>query len=99
MSLSRSLPAGDVFRARVILMLAEGRSYAEVQERLQTTAPTVLSCDNCDYRKSRCRSANGAIGQRSVDSYLKLTQVCADAESGRELLDESGISDPNSSVE
>lgn len=41
MSLSRSLPAGDVIRARMILMLANGRSYAEVQERLQTTAPTI----------------------------------------------------------
>ncbi len=41
MSLSRSLPAGDVFRARLILMLAEGRSYAEIQQRLDTTAPAV----------------------------------------------------------
>src|ERR1700756_530844 len=41
MSLSRSLPAGDVFRARLILMLAEGRSYTEVQKRLNTTAPTI----------------------------------------------------------
>ena len=41
MSISRSLPAGDVQRARLILMLAEGRSYAEIQERLQTTAPTI----------------------------------------------------------
>ena len=40
-SLSRSLPASDVFRARLILMLAEGRSYAEVQQRLDTSAPTV----------------------------------------------------------
>jgi transposase len=41
MSISRSLPAGDVMRARLILMLADGRSYAEIQERLQTTAPTI----------------------------------------------------------
>ena len=41
MSLSRSLPAGDVIRARMILMLADGRSYTEIQERLQTTAPTI----------------------------------------------------------
>src|SRR6201988_4335098 len=41
MSLSRSLPAGDVFRARLILMLVEGRSYTEVQKRLNTTAPTI----------------------------------------------------------
>lgn len=41
MSISRSLPAGDAQRARLILMLAEGRSYADIQERLQTTAPTI----------------------------------------------------------
>jgi transposase len=41
MSVSRSLPAGDVIRARMILMLSGGRSYAEIQERLQTTAPTI----------------------------------------------------------
>jgi transposase len=41
MSVARSLPAGEVLRARMILMLAEGRSYAEIQERLQTTAPTI----------------------------------------------------------
>lgn len=40
-SLSRGLAAGDVLRARLILMLAAGRSYAEIQERLQTTAPTI----------------------------------------------------------
>jgi transposase len=36
-----SLPAGDVLRARMILMLADGRSYFEIQERLETTAPTI----------------------------------------------------------
>lgn len=41
MSLSRALPAGDVFRARLILMLAAGRSYKEIQRRLDTTAPTI----------------------------------------------------------
>ena len=41
MSVSRSLPAGDVFRARLILMVADGRSYTEVQKRLNTTAPTI----------------------------------------------------------
>jgi transposase len=38
---SRSLPAGYVFRAKLILMLSEGRSYNEIKERLQTTAPTI----------------------------------------------------------
>jgi transposase len=36
-----SLPAGDVLRARMILMLADGYSYSDIQERLQTTAPTI----------------------------------------------------------
>jgi transposase len=51
-SLSRSLPAGDVFRARLILMVADGRSYAEIQERLQTTAPTI-SLWKSRFRKDR----------------------------------------------
>src|SRR5947199_7575168 len=41
MSLSRSLLAGDVLRGRLILMLADGHSYAEIQKRLNTTAPTI----------------------------------------------------------
>ena len=41
-SQSRSLPAGYVFRARLILMLADGLSFAAVQRQLQTTAPTII---------------------------------------------------------
>lgn len=41
MSAVRSLPAGEVLRARMILMLADGESYAAIQERLRTTAPTI----------------------------------------------------------
>lgn len=38
---SRTLPAGDVFRARLILLLAEGLPYRTIEERLHTTAPTI----------------------------------------------------------
>ena len=38
---SRSLPAGFVFRAKLILMLAEGVPFSVIKERLQTTAPTI----------------------------------------------------------
>jgi transposase len=38
---SRSLPAGYVFRAKLILMLAEGGSYNAIKARLGTTAPTI----------------------------------------------------------
>ena len=40
-SQSRTLPAGDVFRARLILALAEGQSYREIQKRMQTSAATI----------------------------------------------------------
>ena len=39
--MARSLSAGEVLRARMILMLAEGRNYVEIQERLETTASTI----------------------------------------------------------
>jgi len=38
---SRTLPAGDVFRARLILALADGRSYREIEDQLHTSAPTI----------------------------------------------------------
>jgi transposase len=41
MTKSRTLPAGDVFRARLILLLAEGLPYRTIQERLGTTPPTI----------------------------------------------------------
>jgi|SRR5579864_9068362 len=41
MTQSRTLPAGDVFRARLILLLADGLPYRSIEERLDTTAPTI----------------------------------------------------------
>src|SRR6185369_13581123 len=38
---SRTLPAGDVMRARMILQLSEGASYRRIQSLLYTTAPTI----------------------------------------------------------
>src|ERR1700686_3233795 len=38
---SRTLPSGDVFRARLILALAEGLSYCEIERKLNTSSPTV----------------------------------------------------------
>ncbi len=38
---SRSLAAGDIQRARLILALAEGHSYSNIISRLRTTAPTI----------------------------------------------------------
>jgi len=41
MTQSRTLPAGDVFRARLVLMLADGLAYRTIQERLDTTPSTI----------------------------------------------------------
>src|SRR5258705_1561973 len=38
---SRSLPAGDVYRARLILSLADGMRYREIEQKLGASAPTV----------------------------------------------------------
>jgi transposase len=39
---SRSLPAGYVFRAKLILMLAKGASFNTIKHGLQTSAPTII---------------------------------------------------------
>jgi transcriptional regulator with XRE-family HTH domain len=38
---SRTFPAGDVFRARLILALAAGQTYEVIARNLCTTAPTI----------------------------------------------------------
>jgi hypothetical protein len=38
---SRILAAGDVFRARLILALVDGRTCSQIMSSLQTTAPTI----------------------------------------------------------
>lgn len=38
---SRTLPAGDVFRARLVLALADGKSWSQIQIELNTSRPTI----------------------------------------------------------
>src|SRR5438445_12522881 len=38
---SRTLPASDVFKARLILALAGGKSYSEIETGLGTSRPTI----------------------------------------------------------
>jgi transposase len=38
---SRTLPAGDVFKARLILALADGKSYSTIEAELNTSRPTI----------------------------------------------------------
>src|SRR3977135_1375309 len=46
MTQSRTLPAGDVMRSRMILLLADGVSYQKIQDSLDTTAPTIARWKN-----------------------------------------------------
>jgi transposase len=72
---SRSLPAGDVFRARLLLCLAEGLSYREIERKLGASAPTVSKWKSrfeqagmeglCgQHRGSRPRTATPAVQAR-----------------------------------
>ena len=38
---SGALPAGFVLRAKILLLLADGLSYAAIKDKLDTTAPTI----------------------------------------------------------
>lgn len=46
MTQARALCAGDVMRARMMLLLAEGTPYLKIQELLDTTAPTISRWKN-----------------------------------------------------
>ena len=65
---SRSVPAGYVFRAKLILLLAEGSSFNAIKRQLQTTAPTIVRW------KQRFRR----YGLEGLDTYHPLAKspVC-----------------------
>jgi transposase len=69
---SRALPAGDVFRARLVLCLADGLSYREIERKLGASAPTVSKWKNrfeqagmaglqAQHRGSRPRTVTPAV--------------------------------------
>jgi transposase len=72
---SRTLPSGDVFRARLILALADGQSYRDIMTTLGTTAPTIsrwkrrfeedgIEGLNPRYKGSQPRVADAAVQAR-----------------------------------
>lgn len=72
---SRTLPAGDVFRAKLILALAEGMTYDQVVDALGTTRPTIarwktrfedLGIEGLEprHKGSRPRAATPAVQAR-----------------------------------
>ena len=74
---SRTLPAGDVFRARLILLLADGLPYRTIQERLDTTAPTISRWKN-HFLKGSGRRLDGdaASWAEVVRDHVCCKQKC-----------------------
>jgi transposase len=74
---SRSLPAGYVFRARLILALADGKTYRQIEDALGASAPTVskwksrfeqrgLEGLQGQHKGSKPRSATPAVQSRVI---------------------------------
>src|SRR5438874_12817374 len=73
----RTLPAGDVFRARLILALGEGKSYRDIENSMRTSAATIarwktrferdrLAGLEGRHKGSRPRMATAAVQARVV---------------------------------
>jgi len=100
---SRALPAGDVFRARLILALADGLSYRDIERKLGASAPTVAKWKSRfeqagmaglqgQHRGSQLRAATPAVQARII---RRAQQKPADGSthwSCRKLAEELGIS-------
>src|SRR3984957_15146400 len=73
-SKSRTLPAGDVLKARLILALADGKSYSAVEAELNTSRPTIARW-KARFEKGRIAGLEGRHkGTRVGKARLKKTQ-------------------------
>jgi transposase len=100
---SRTLPAGDVYRARLILALADGMTYAAIKKALHTTAPTIarwkqrfeefgMAGLEAQHKGSKPRTATPAV---QAKMYRKVQQQPKDGSthwSVRKLAVEMGVS-------
>src|SRR6476659_4202651 len=100
---SRTLPAGDVFRARLILALADGMTYEAVKSSLQTTAPTIsrwkqrfeesgIEGLEPQHKGSKPRTATPAVQARVYRKVQQKPQDGSTQWSVRKLAAETGIS-------
>jgi transposase len=100
---SRTLPAGDVFRARLILALADGMTYQEIKSSLQTTAPTIsrwkrrfeeLGIQGLEpqHKGSKPRTATPAVQAKICRKVQQKPQDGSTHWSVRKLAAETGVS-------
>jgi transposase len=100
---SRALPAGDVFRARLIVALADGLTYREIERKLGASAPTVVKWKSRfeqagiaglqgQHQGSRPRTATPAVQARIIRRAQQKTSDGSTHWSCRKLADELGVS-------
>ena len=100
---SRALPAGDVFRARLILALADGLSYRQIQRKLGASAPAVAKWKSRfeqagmaglrgRRRGSQPRAATPAVQARVIRRAQQKPSDGSTHWSCRKLAEELGIS-------
>jgi transposase len=102
-SQSRTLPAGDVFRARLILALADGMSYREIERKLGASAPTVskwktrfeeegIAGLQGRHRGSKPRRATPSVQARIIRRAQQKPAAGSTHWSCRKLSDDLGVS-------
>ncbi len=100
---SRALPAGDVFRARLILALANGLTYREIERKLGASSPTVVKWKSrfeqagiaglqAQHQGSRPRTATPAIQARIIRRAQQKPSDGSTHWSCRKLAEELGVS-------
>lgn len=73
---SRTLPAGDVFKARLILALADGVSYSRIEAELKTSRPTIARW-RARFEEGRIAGLEGRhIGSRPIWT-LRSMRLCS----------------------
>lgn len=99
---SRTLPAGDVFRARLILALADGESHRSIVLRLKTSTATIarwkarfeqdrLAGLEGRHRGSKPRTASPAVQARVIRRVQQLPKDGSTHWSCRQLARELGL--------
>jgi transposase len=100
---SRTFPAGEVFRARLILALADGVSYREIETRLHTSSPTIarwrkrfeqrrMAGLSPEHKGSRPRVATPSVQARIVRRTLQPPSDGSTHWSCRKLAQALGVS-------
>ena len=100
---SRALPAGDVFRARLILAVADGLSYREIERKLGASARTVslwksrfeqsgIAGLQGQHKGSKPRVATPAIQARVIRRVQQQPSDGSTHWSCRKLADRLGLS-------